>query len=394
VNIVLYVNSFLPHIGGRELVVHYLALSLSKLGHKVRIIGPGGWWRYRRIDFGYPVYRYPLLVRDLPEFIKLAQLSLDVLLRGCDVIHAHVTYPCGYLAARLKDVMRVPLVITPHGADIHVIPEIGHGLRLNPLLEPKVAYALSRADALTGISGSVIASLKDAGAPAERIFPVPNGVDSERFDRGSAAAARQWLNLSASAKLLVVVGNYHPRKGHEVVVRALPSILEAEPEARLVIVGRGNSEVLTPLVESLGLSDKVVCPGQVEFPLAAVGGADSARHPLDRLADLYAAAETYISAGISEGAEGLSLALLEAMAAGLPPVASNVSGNRDIVAHGENGLLVAPGDVTGLAAAVLQMLGNTADREKMARQAKSVALAFSWQAIAQQYVDIYQSVSQ
>lgn len=388
--IALFVNSFLPQIGGRELVVHYLAAALTKLGHQVRVIGPGGWWRNRKIDFGYPVHRYPVLSRELPDSLKLLQLGYDVLFKGCDLIHAHVTYPCGYLGARFKNFSQVPLVITPHGVDIHVIPELGHGLRLDPALAGKIEYALRHADALTAISASVLDSLRDAGAPADKVVSIPNGVDLDRFARGSAEAARAWLELPGSAKLLVIVGNYHPRKGHEVMVKAMSSVLREEPDARLIIVGRGN-EALSPLIDSLGLQGNVVCPGQLDFPLSTQLSFSSGTRT-DHLADLYKAADLYVSSGINEGSEGLSLALLEAMAAGVPVVASNISGNRDIVVSGENGMLVAPNDAEALAVAVIDVLRQPDWRLKLGEGAKSTASQYGWETIAQKYLDVYQSV--
>ena len=389
--IVLYVNSFLPQIGGKELVVHYLAQALYQLGHEVRVIGPGRWWKDRGIVFGYPVFRYPILTRKLPELVKLSQLSLDLLINGCDVIHAHVTYPCGYLAARVKGLLSVPLVITPHGVDIHVIPEIGHGLRLDPELAKKIGYALEKADALTAISASVVASLKDAGAPANKIITVSNGVDFERFGSGSGQSVRNWLCIPESARLLVAVGNYHPRKGHELMVKAMPQILEAEPLAHLVIVGRDN-DVLSPLIDNLGLHGKVICPGELKFPINITTSGNNGANQTDLLANLYAAAEIFISAGISEGAEGLSLALLEAMAAGLTVVGSNISGNRDIVINRENGVLVEPGDVNGLALTIIDILRTPSSDLKMGQMAKSTAEQYRWEFIAQQYLKVYQSV--
>ncbi|WP_045223524.1 glycosyltransferase family 4 protein [Methyloterricola oryzae] len=388
--IALYVNSFLPQIGGRELVVYYLATALTKLGHQVRVIGPGGWWKNRKFKFGYPVYRYPILNQKLPDIVKVSQLGYDCLLNGCDLIHAHVTYPCGYLAARFKRFSRVPLVITPHGVDIHVIPELGHGLRLDPVIAEKITYALESADALTAISASIENSLRDAGAPADKIVSISNGVDLDRFARGSAEAGRAWLGLPENARLLVMVGTYNARKGHEVMVRAMSSVVRAEPNAYLAIVGRRN-EVLLPLIESLGLKGKVLCPGQLDFPLSAQVS-PSSESRTDHLADLYQAAELYISSGINEGSEGLSLALLDAMAAGVPVVASNISGNRDIVVSGENGILVTPNDSEALAAAVIDVLRQPDWRIKMGQGAKSTASQYGWDTIAQKYLDVYQRV--
>ncbi len=387
--IVLYVNSFLPTIGGREMVVHYLAKAYQKLGHDVRVFGPSGWRENRNRDLGYPVYRYPTVANFFPNQTRLLQLFGDVVCRGCDIIHAHVTYPAGYISAHLKKIKNIPLVITPHGNDIHVIPELGHGLRLDPQKNKKIKYALDNAELLTAISGSVEASLLDAGASAEKIRYIPNGVDIERFSKHAARNIFDWLGVPDSSKLIVTVGGYNRRKGQDVIVRAMPSVLKKEANAILVVVGR-NTEALVPLIESLDLAGKVILTGGIAPPIVTgdqrniqVSGSG------DRLADIYSRSEMYVSAGVAEGAEGLSLAVLEAMASGLPVVASNISGNRDIVVDHENGLLVEPGDHELLAEAILKVFHDEALRKKMKVKARAVAEQYRWQKIAAMYLDIY-----
>ena len=130
--IILFTNSLLPVIGGREIVVHHLARSLNRLGHSARVVCRSRFWRDRKVRFDYPVHRWPALKGLRCDEVMPAELLLDILAWGCDVVHAHNTYPTGYAAARLKKLLRLPLVITPHGEDIHVVPEIGFGQRLDP----------------------------------------------------------------------------------------------------------------------------------------------------------------------------------------------------------------------------------------------------------------------
>ncbi|QKT02459.1 glycosyltransferase family 4 protein [Ectothiorhodospiraceae bacterium 2226] len=379
-NIALYVNSFLPNVGGRELVVHQLARALQGLGHEVRVLGASGWWRNAGVRTEYPVHRYPGLGRVLQGPVRVAQLGLDVALRGCDVIHAHATYPAGYRASLIKHMRRVPLVITPHGADIHVIPELGHGLRLRPHLRDKIGQALHRADAITAISEAIEVSLHDAGAPRERIYRVPNGVDLERFRRPRRPDLLSRLGLAPEDKFLLSVGNYNPRKGHEVAVAAMARVIEHEPRARLVIVGR-DTAVLADLVARHGLQGRVLLLG----PLPPLPSAEE-----DVLAELYRGAQAYVSAGVSEGAEGLSLAVLDAMAAAKPVVASAISGNRDVVRHGDNGLLVPPRDEVALAEAMLRVLRDDDARAAMGQAAQRHAAGYSWRVIAERYVEVYE----
>jgi len=322
--------------------------------------------------------------------VRFTQLLVDTTIWGCDVIHAHNTYPTGYTAACLKSIRNVPLVVTPHGEDIHVIPEIGHGLRLDPGKRGKIDYALQTAEILTAISHSIETSLLEAGAIKEKIRRIPNGVDVERFQQPIAEDVRKWLKLPPESRLIVTVGNYHPRKGHRMMVRAMRVIVAAQPSVRLIMVGRDLSPVV-PLIRELRLDDKVILTGPISFPAFTheVDRSQSVHHEPDWLAAIYRSSDIYVSAGIEEGAEGLSLAILEAMAAGVPIVATNISGNRDLIQDGETGLLIPPSDPTKFAEAVLRLLKNEQLRTNMGEKAKGVAKQYQWQEVARQYLDVY-----
>jgi len=387
-NIVLYVPSYLPGIGGRELVVHHLATSILSLGHRVRVVGPTGWWSHRKIRFDYPLHRWPTLRGIFSDKVAFTQLLLDTTIWGCDVIHAHSTYPSGYSAARLKTIKNFPLVITPHGEDIHIIPEIGFGQRLDPIQRPKIARSLQAAELLTAISSSIKASLLDAGAPEDKIRKIPNGVDVERFQRPVSADVRKRLQLPEKSQLIVTVGNYHPRKGHEVLIRAMPYILESKPLAHLIIIGRNTNE-LRPLLRELSLEGNVKLTGTIDFPLITSNNNSQDCEKPDWLAAIYRSSELYVSAGLEEGAEGLSLALLEAMSAGLPVVATDISGNRDIVKDDENGLLIPPADHTQLSEAVLRLLTKKESSSRMGTKARETANQYQWLKIARQYLEVY-----
>jgi len=390
-NIVLYVNSFLPVLGGKEFVVHYLADALQTLGHKVRVVGPAGFWRHRHVHFNYPVHRWPKLRGWMPQYVAAGEFFLDTLLWGCDVVHAHNTYPAGYVASRLRKIRNFPLVITPHGQDIQSIPELGHGLRLDPIKNKKIETAVQSADFVTAISNNIEAALIDAGAEKKNIRLIPNGVDLQRYSRSPSQEIRKWLGVDPEARLIVTIGRYNPRKGQDYLVRAMPKILEIEPRARLVIVG-DRTEMLLPQIQKLGLEDKVVLTGGISptrgilTRSAGVSGGDA---ETDRLAEILCSSELYVSAGIQNNAEGLSLAVLEAMASGLPVVATAISGNTDVISDGYNGFLIEPANEEQLSGSVVRVLAQKQTQERMRENARATAGQYAWINIAQRYVDVY-----
>jgi teichuronic acid biosynthesis glycosyltransferase TuaC len=390
--VVLYVNSFLPVLGGREFVVHYLADALRKLGHEARILGPSGFWKHRHLRFQYPVHRWPSLRGFMSGRVSMTHLALDTALWGCDVIHAHNTFPTGYHAVRLRSFRRYPLVITPHGQDIQSIPEIGHGLRLDPLLNQKIMFAVKNADVVTAISNNIGNALIDAGASPDRVRLIPNGVDITRFNRQPSPAIRQWLGVKPEARLIVTIGRYNPRKGQDYLVRAMPIILAKEPRAVLVIIG-DKTEALSPLIKQLALDGKVVLTGGIRPSKSILTPGDKSPGQADEpdyLAELLCSSELYVSAGIQNNAEGLSLAVLEAMAAGLPVVGTAISGNTDVIVEGDNGYLVNPADESSLADGILRVLQQEPNQDRMRARARETSAQYDWIKIAHKYVETYQ----
>lgn len=385
--ILLYVNNFLPKIGGKEIVVFNIAKQYKKMGHDVRIVGPAGFHRYRKKKYGFPVHRYPVVHKYFRDFSSLLFLCLDICKYGCDVVHAHTTNPSGYIAALLKKIIKFPLIITPHGSDIHIIPELGYGQMLDKKLRKRINIALENADVLTAISKSIEESLVAAGADRKKICMVPNGVSLERFGRDCSADDGKQKLFDPNKSTILVVGNYRKCKGHENVIKAMPEILKEMPSTQCLLVGMNNN-LLEPLVRELGLQESIIIYGAVKYDnetIVNTGNGDK-----DTLAQLYAFSTVYVSAGIEEGAEGMSLAVLEAMAAGLPVVATDISGNRDLIDSGKNGILVEPANHHALAHSILSLLKDRNRLNQISLSGRNTAEKYGWENIAHRYLNIYE----
>jgi glycosyltransferase involved in cell wall biosynthesis len=260
---------------------------------------------------------------------------------------------------------------------------------LDPSKRVKIETAIRNAEFLTAISASVENSLIDAGCPQTKITKIPNGIDLERFKQKNLPDARKWLGIEPEAPLILSVGHYHPRKGHEVLIQALPRILQQMPSVHLVIVGR-NPEPLKPLIRKMNLTNHVHLTGSIPFPISNFNSQSNGNKKLfDRLASLYCSSNVYVSAGIDEGAEGLSLALLDAMAASLPVVATRISGNMDLVTDKKTGYLVPPSDLNRLADAVISIINHPTIAKNMGNNGNKIARAYGWSKVACQYLGIY-----
>jgi glycosyltransferase involved in cell wall biosynthesis len=380
--ILLYNNSHLPVVGGKEIVVHQLALGYQALGHEVVLSGPGGWWKHRHFHADYPIQRWPRAPGVAREAIWKAQFSWSAKRFGCDIVHAHTTYPNAFIAAKARGRHDYPIIVTPHGADIHKVPEINFGHRLDPVMDRKIRWALQQTDYATAISKSVVDSLRDAGLPPAKIVEIPNGVDVARFRRCVEFDVHKYLDIPRDSLLVVSVGNYHPRKGHELLISSVREAARVVPNLRLVIVG-GRPDKLSQLVADEGIDHLIKFTGSLPYPVPGD------KRP-DILVALLKASSIYVSSSIGEGSEGLSLALLEAMSVGVCVVASDVSGNRDVIVENQNGRLVPSKSVEHLAAALVWLSRNDAERRRLGRAGQQCVEQHSWSAIAARYLSLFE----
>lgn len=211
--------------------------------------------------------------------------------------------------------------------------------------------------------------------PRSSLVSIPNGIRLERFDRADAAARRdlvQELGLPERSKLIGTVGRLQPVKDQHNLLDAFALVRELVPSAALVVIGSGPlREGLESHAHERGIS------GSVRF----LGDRSDVPRLLQGL-DIFA---------LSSISEGYSVALLEACAAGLPIVATDVGGNHEIVRDGINGLLVPARSATRLAEALTSLLQDPGRMEGMGAAGRKWAVAeASFRTMAQRYLSLYQ----
>lgn len=221
-----------------------------------------------------------------------------------------------------------------------------------------------------GNSPSVIDHLHQrARIPQDRLRLVRGGVDIERI-QSAVPASRLSLGLKESDRVLIWVGRLDPVKGLDLLIEALSEVTR-RLDARLLLVGEGPER---PHLEKL--SKKLGLPNSVRFL-----GPRTDVQSLLQVADLFV---------FPSRTEGLPNALLEAMAAGLPIVTTDVPGCRDLISHGQSGLLVPYGDRTLLADAIIQLLANPRLAREMADKAEEVVtMHWNIEATYRSYESIY-----
>jgi glycosyltransferase involved in cell wall biosynthesis len=365
--IALVTCSFLPRVGGAEFVIHNLARHWTAQGHEVVVMNAasdrppeGASYACRRFRvlrgsdrFGY--HRFPFF-----GFVR-RQLKRMLAEWRPDFVSAHFGYPTAFWLADLRQ----RFIMTCHGGDI---TPFEWGYRRVHGIDGQLAAALNGAHRVVAISTYARTLLLDLGVAGERIVHIPNGVDIERFRSRPPFDLRDRFGLPPDARVVVSVGRDHPAKDYGTGLRAFQAVAGRLPDARYVLIGRGSSR-WQPLVDELGLGSRVVlCPG--------LQGGD--------LVGAYQQADVFFSCSVQEM---FPLVVVEAMAAGRPAVVTDVSGSQDMIRTGENGLVVTPGRAGEMADALVRLLEDPQERDRMGRLNLERSLEYSWERVAGRYLE-------
>jgi glycosyltransferase involved in cell wall biosynthesis len=218
-------------------------------------------------------------------------------------------------------------------------------------------------------------AIRERVGSAGKIVTVLNGIDVGAFGRLAAQEARERLGMETEDTVIGVASRLAPKKGIDDLIRAFPEIHRAHPHTRLVLVGEGPSrKELERQAKNTGLAERIHFAGfRQEIP------------------DFLAAFDIAVQPSISEG---LSVSLLEAMAAGRPVVACDIAGNREIITPGANGILVAPSNPQELGAAIRFLLDNPEQARKLGAAAQAECRArFSQERMVREILDLYDKVA-
>jgi len=279
-----------------------------------------------------------------------------------DVVHAHWLLPQGLIAALMQWLpgRRVPFVVTSHGADLYAL----RGRALDTMKR----FVIGRAAAATVVSRAMLGRLDAIGAGAAKASVLSMGVDlTQRFAPDPS--------MLRSDRELLFVGRLVEKKGLRHLLDAMPAVLRAHPDTRLVVAGFGPEErALREQVCTLGLGHAV------RF-LGAVPQAD--------LPSLYRRAALFVAPFVraeSGDEEGLGLVLVEAIGCGCPIVVGNVAAMEEVFGAELPAAAVDARDAPALAARIIAALDNPeVSRESAARLRETVVERFDWERIADAY---------
>ena len=368
-------------VGGSGIVATELAKSLARRGHQVHLISTEPPFRLGDYEAGlafhrvhtpsYPLFREPQYLLSLAT--QIVQLSREF---GFDIVHAHYAIPhatAAYLAKQILSStsghLKVPKIITTlHGTDITLLGS-------DPSYSETVAFSIEQSDGVTAVSESLKRDTYQALPLKHDIRVIPNFLECDVHRKRDLPDLRQRLcPPDRYDKLIIHLSNFRPVKRVQAVVDIFERV-RRRVRAKLMFVGEGpelnramrtvHERGLACDVEALGEQDQVV--------------------PLLSVADLFL---------LPSAQESFGLAALEAMACGVPVVASRVGGLPEVVEDGVSGYLRAPDDTEGMAQAALALLSDPVLHDQFATAGLDrVRRHFCAKRVVPQYEAYYQEIT-
>lgn len=301
-------------------------------------------------------------------FSEFAFLFSLLLTKKFDVIHSHWILPQGFFGVIAKYIFKVPLIVTIHGSDIFAFK------KLNFIK----SFVLSKSTAVTANSTATQKEAREV-CPSSNPLLIPEGVDLKMFNV-SKKNLKWKRNINNDDKIILAVGRLIKWKGFNFLIKAMPKILEKFPKAKLVIVGSGPEEQsLRNLAKSVRLNKNIVFLENVSH---------------DKLSVMYASSDIFVSPSITNELSGekeaLGIVIIEAIASGIPVVASDSGGIRDTVDGKSTGFLAKEKDSDDIAQKTIDLLSNAKIRNEIIRKGlKHVREKYSWDILAKKYSDLY-----
>jgi glycosyltransferase involved in cell wall biosynthesis len=376
--ICMMTNTYLPHVGGVARSVATFAEEYRRRKHAVLVVAPefAGKPLSKRAEA--IVERVPAIQQfngsDFSVRLPLATALSDRLdAFQADIIHAHHPFLLGDTALRIGASKNAPVIFTHHTR----YEDYTHYVPFDSPVLKDVAINLSTqfanlCDGVIAPSESIADLIKRRGVETP-VRVVPTGIDVPAFASGDGARFRKKIGLPANAFVVGHVGRLAPEKNLGFLARAVAEYLRTRPGARFLVVGAGPAEEeMKAVFAEAGAADRLVLAG---------------KHTGRALADAYAAMDVFAFASFSE-TQGMVLA--EAMAAGLPVVALDASGVREVMRHGKNGFMLAK-DATPkrFAASLARLHDDAARRRAFSAEARRTAETFSKERCADQALDFY-----
>ena len=364
-----------PTYGGSGAVATELGMELAKRGHEVHFISYAQPFRLphfmERVYFHevevarYPLFEYP------PYSLALAAMMHEVTIaRDLDLLHVHYAIPHATSALLAKQMLagqrELKIITTLHGTDITLVGQERSFWEIT-------RYSIAQSDGITAVSDYLKQeTVENFRVGADAIEVIPNFIDPAHYDPDRYPCVRDAF-LARDEKLIVHISNFRPVKRLRDVVRVFAGIVREVP-ARLLLIGDGpERSAAVEEARRLGVENRTVFLGKQ-----------------DTVAELLACADLFL---LPSESESFGLAALEAMASGVPVVATRVGGLPEVVIDGVTGHLAPVGATEEMAHAAIRILRDPESAAEMGRAAREIATErFGVDVVVPQYEAYYETV--
>jgi N-acetyl-alpha-D-glucosaminyl L-malate synthase BshA len=365
-----------PTFGGSGVLATELGKALAKQGNEVHFITYAQPVRLGSISKN--LFYHEVRVSDYPLFhyqpyeLVLSSKLVDVAIHEkLDLLHVHYAIPHASAAIMAQDILRtkginIPVVTTLHGTDITLVGK-------DASFEPVITYAINRSNGVTAVSESLKADTYKHFAIEKDIIVIPNFVCQKNLQSKKEALEDMRLDYAPNGeKMLVHISNFRPVKRVEDVVKIFKLVHDKMP-CKLLLVGDGPERAnVEKMCRDLKICNDVEILGKLKNPTEAL-----------YISDLFL---------LPSETESFGLVALEAMALGVPVIASNTGGIPEVVEQGVSGYLSNVGDVNEMATNAIFLLENHEVHLKFKDAAKKQALQFDIDKILPKYMAVYQKV--
>lgn len=382
--ILFVTNDYLPMIGGVSNHIDFLARALASKECEVLILHfcysnfglpleKKGGVKVERIVLSNDLIGKQSLYAKISRYIRTVyigrkQLKKTIKIFRPDVIHWHDFYHSSLATKYLAT--ECTLICTNHASQF--LEQYAKSIFFHKYL----SWLVNHADGIIGPSEELALKSRISFKPCRFI---PNGVDENKFSptRKYRAEIETVFKLSANDFLILAPRRLDPKNGLEILIRGMPAVISAIPNAHLIIAGGGEKtlrEKYQSLIVSLGISTHVTITGEIDHK---------------KIRKIISSADLVV---IPSFFEAVSLAALEALAAGIPVVASNVGGLPYVV-NEKNGILVPSGDVEKLSEAIIDILRSPKTlKTKSLAARRSILERFTWGHVAEETLQFYDYV--
>ncbi|MCX6763204.1 MAG: glycosyltransferase family 4 protein [Candidatus Moranbacteria bacterium] len=381
---ILFFNYEYPPLGGGAgNATFYILKELSKITDlEIDLItsSPDEKYREEKIGDNIRIYKLPIgkneknlhfqSQKDLLVYAWKAYFFARKLIRRLaeentkyDLSHSFFGVPCGFISYCLKRRFKIPYIVSLRGADVPGYSERFPAIYF--ILKPLIRRIWSNADFVVSNSQG----LKDLAIKTncrQEIGIIPNGIDTSQFKPHLEAS------LPSNDFKILCVSRITERKGIKYLIEAmkyLPEIITLE------IVGEGNEkEKLEKLAENLKLKNRIKFLGLISH---------------EKLPEIYQSAYVFVLPSLNEG---MSNTILEALAAGLPIIATDTGGTKELLRDGENGFIIQMKNAKNIAEKIEKLMADDTLRKNMSLVSRKKAESLSWKNVADKYLSLYEKI--